>query len=36
MFQDVFDEQTEKSPDAIAVICADACLTYRQLFERSN
>lgn len=34
--QDLIREQTAKTPDAIAVICGDAQLTYRELEKRSN
>ncbi|AMM92983.1 peptide synthetase [Peribacillus simplex] len=32
----LFEEQVEKTPEAIAVVCEDEELTYRELDERSN
>lgn len=32
----LFEEQVEKTPDAIAVVCDDRSLTYRELNERAN
>ncbi|HCF52247.1 MAG TPA: non-ribosomal peptide synthetase, partial [Bacillus sp. (in: Bacteria)] len=32
----MFEEQVEKTPEAIAVVCEDEELTYRELDERSN
>jgi amino acid adenylation domain-containing protein len=31
-----FEEQAERTPDAVAVVCEDQQLTYRQLDERAN
>jgi amino acid adenylation domain-containing protein/non-ribosomal peptide synthase protein (TIGR01720 family) len=33
---EIFEEQVEKSPDAVAVVCGNDALTYRQLNERAN
>src|SRR3954452_10995665 len=33
---EVFEKQAEKSPDAIAVTCGEAKLSYRELNERAN
>lgn len=33
---DLIDEQTARTPDAIAVVCAEERLTYRELGERSG
>jgi amino acid adenylation domain-containing protein len=35
-FHDLFDAQVAKRPDAIAVICENERLTYRELRERAN
>ncbi len=32
----MFEEQVKKTPEAIAVVCEDEELTYRELDERSN
>ncbi len=32
----LFEQQADKSPDAIAVVCGDTCVTYRELNEQSN
>jgi fengycin family lipopeptide synthetase B len=32
----VFEEQFEKSPEAVALVCGEAFLTYRELNERAN
>jgi len=32
----LFEQQVEKSPDAIAVVCDGVCLTYRELNQRAN
>jgi amino acid adenylation domain-containing protein len=32
----LFEEQVERTPEAVAVICEDAQLTYRELNERAN
>jgi amino acid adenylation domain-containing protein/FkbM family methyltransferase len=34
--QELFEEQVEKLPDAIAVVCEDEQLTYRELNRRAN
>ncbi|MEU5578461.1 amino acid adenylation domain-containing protein [Streptomyces huasconensis] len=33
---EMFEEQAARRPDAVAVVCGDASLTYRELDERSN
>src|SRR5438067_13287329 len=33
---DLFAAQAQQTPDAVAVICADKQLTYKELHERSN
>ncbi|WP_414526547.1 amino acid adenylation domain-containing protein [Nodularia chucula] len=35
-FQDLFAAQVEKTPDAVAVIFENQCLTYRELNQKSN
>ena len=32
----LFEEQAERTPDAVAVVCGDEQLTYRQLNDRAN
>ena len=34
--QDLFEEQVEKTPDAVAVVCGDEDLTYGELNRRAN
>jgi amino acid adenylation domain-containing protein len=33
---EIFEEQAKRTPDAVAVVCEDQQLTYRQLNERAN
>ncbi len=33
---EIFEQQVEKSPDAVAVVCGNDVLTYRELNERAN
>jgi amino acid adenylation domain-containing protein len=33
---ELFEAQVERSPDAVAVVCGDSRLTYRELNERAN
>lgn len=33
---ELFEEQTQQTPDAIAVVCGDRQLTYRELNQRAN
>jgi amino acid adenylation domain-containing protein/non-ribosomal peptide synthase protein (TIGR01720 family) len=35
-YQELFQEQVVKTPDAVAVVCDERQLTYRELEERSN
>jgi len=35
-FHQLFEAQAARTPDAVAVVCADQQLTYRQLNERAN
>ena len=34
--QELFEEQVEKTPDAVAVVCGDEDLTYGELNRRAN
>ncbi len=36
LIQEVFEEQVERVPDSVAVICGDQQITYAQLNRRAN
>ncbi|HEX8186396.1 MAG TPA: condensation domain-containing protein, partial [Blastocatellia bacterium] len=36
MIHELFEQQVEQTPEAVAVICGDECLCYRELNERAN